>query len=204
MALRNKLGITDSRELADTEERISKTRAAEMFDSGRLDELEAGSFAALAEIHQTLFGDIYDFAGELRNENIAKGSFRFASALYLADAVEHIEKMPQTTFDEIVDKYTEMNVAHPFREGNGRAMRIWLDCMLKASLGLAVDWSRVDREDYLFAMERSPIRSTELKLLLKTALTDRINDRDMFYKGTDHSYSYEGCDTYKTEELRRR
>ena len=199
--IENKLGITDSSELARTEERLSKQAALEMYDSGFLDTLEAGTFAALAAIHERLFGVIYDFAGKLRTVNIAKGSFRFAPVIYLADAVAEIEKMPQSTFDGIVEKYVEMNAAHPFREGNGRAMRIWLDCMLKAELHKAVDWSKVDKDDYLLAMERSPIKDTEIKLLLKNALTDRITDRELYMKGIDNSYFYEGYSTYRTEEL---
>ena len=197
----NKLGITDSASLAREEERISKRAALEMYDSGFLDSLPAGSFASLAAIHERLFGEIYDFAGKLRTVNIAKGGFRFAPVIYLDAAVTNVEKMPQSTFDEIAEKYVEMNAAHPFREGNGRAMRIWLDCMLKAELGKAVDWSRVDKDDYLLAMERSPIKDTEIKLLLKNALTDDINDRELYMKGIDNSYFYEGYSIYRTEEL---
>lgn len=191
MALENKLGITSSAELAEAEERIGKKKAAEMFESGFLDRLEAGTFRALAEIHRELFSEIYDFAGEVRTVNISKGNFRFAPALYLKEALENIEKMPQDTFDEIVEKYVEMNVAHPFREGNGRSARIWLDIMLKRQLGMAVDWSRIDKTDYLLAMERSPIRDVEIKLLLKNALTDKIGDRELYMKGIDQSYNYE-------------
>ncbi len=201
MALENKLGITNSAELADVEERISKQKAAELFETGYLDTLEAGSFAALAEIHRYLFEEIYDFAGKLRTMNIAKGGFRFAPVMYLAEALKSIERMPQSTFEEIIAKYVEMNVAHPFREGNGRSTRIWLDCILKKELGMVVDWSAVDKQDYLLAMERSPIRDTEIKLLLKQALTDRINDREVFMKGIDASYSYEGYSEYKTGEI---
>jgi len=201
MALENKLGITNSIELADVEERISKQKAAELFETGYLDTLEAGSFAALAEIHRYLFEEIYDFAGKLRTMNIAKGGFRFAPVMYLAEALKSIERMPQSTFEEIIAKYVEMNVAHPFREGNGRSTRIWLDCILKKELGMVVDWSAVDKQDYLLAMERSPIRDTEIKLLLKQALTDRINDREVFMKGIDASYSYEGYSEYKTGEI---
>lgn len=201
MALENKLGITNSAELADVEERISKQKAAELFETGYLDTLEAGSFAALAEIHRCLFDEIYDFAGKLRTMNIAKGGFRFAPVMYLAEALKSIERMPQSTFEEIIAKYVEMNVAHPFREGNGRSTRIWLDCILKKELGMVVDWSAVDKQDYLLAMERSPIRDTEIKLLLKQALTDRINDREVFMKGIDASYSYEGYSEYKTGEI---
>lgn len=201
MALENKLGISDSSELARTEERLSKQRARELFETGALDRLEAGTFAALASIHRTLFSDIYDFAGEKRSVNIAKGNFRFASVMYLDAALQHIERMPQSTFDEIVEKYVEMNVAHPFREGNGRSMRIWLDGMLKKSLGQVVDWSRVDKEDYLLAMERSPIKDLEIKTLLKDALTDQVNDRSVYMKGIDASYHYEGYHTFRTEDL---
>ncbi len=201
MALENKLGITNSAELADVEERISKQKAAELFETGYLDTLEAGSFAALAEIHRYLFEEIYDFAGKLRTMNIAKGGFRFAPVMYLAEALKSIERMPQSNFEEIIAKYVEMNVAHPFREGNGRSTRIWLDCILKKELGMVVDWSAVDKQDYLLAMERSPIRDTEIKLLLKQALIDRINDREVFMKGIDASYSYEGYSEYKTGEI---
>ena len=191
----------DCTELARAEERISKQKAAELFETGYLDKLKAGSFAALAEIHRYLFGEIYEFAGKLRTVNIAKGSFRFAPVMYLEASLENIEKMPQSTFDEIVEKYVEMNIAHPFREGNGRSTRIWLDCILKKEIGKVVDWSQVDKEDYLLAMERSPIRNIEIKHVLKNALTDRINDREVFMKGIDHSYYYEGYTTYKAEEL---
>lgn len=201
MALENKLGITNSVELAYVEERISKQKAAKLFETGYLDTLEAGSFAALAEIHRYLFEEIYDFAGKLRTMNIAKGGFRFAPVMYLAEALKSIERMPQSTFEEIIAKYVEMNVAHPFREGNGRSTRIWLDCILKKELGMVVDWSAVDKQDYLLAMERSPIRDIEIKLLLKQALTDRINDREVFMKGIDASYSYEGYSEYKTGEI---
>lgn len=201
MALENKLGITNSAELADVEERISKQKAAELFETGYLDTLEAGSFAALAEIHRYLFEEIYDFAGKLRTMNIAKGGFRFAPVMYLAEALKSIERMTQSNFEEIIAKYVEMNVAHPFREGNGRSTRIWLDCILKKELGMVVDWSAVDKQDYLLAMERSPIRDIEIKLLLKQALTDRINDREVFMKGIDASYSYEGYSEYKTGEI---
>lgn len=200
MSIENKLGIKASAELAEAEERISKKKAAEMFESGFFDTLEAGTFRALAAIHRELFSEIYDFAGEIRTENISKGSFRFAPALYLKEALENIEKMPQNTFDEISEKYVEMNVAHPFREGNGRSMRIWLDIMLKKQLGMAVDWSRIDKTDYLLAMERSPIRDVEIKLLLKNALTDKTDDRELYMKGIDKSYEYEGYVLYKTGE----
>lgn len=201
MTLENKLGITDSQELARAEERISKQKALALFESGALDQMAPGTFAALAQIHRALFVDIYDFAGDLRTVNIAKGHFRFASALYLEAAVAEIERMPQNDFDEIVAKYVEMNVAHPFREGNGRSMRIWLDQMLRAALGKVVDWSLVDKEDYLLAMERSPVRDTEIKTLLGAALTDRVADRVLFMKGIDRSYEYEGYSAYRTEAL---
>ncbi len=201
MALENRLGITDSAELARMEEKISKTKAMQLFESGMLDALDAGTFRALSEIHRVLFEDIYSFAGQVRNVNLAKGNFRFAPVMYLHAALEHIEKMPQSTFDEIVEKYVEMNVAHPFREGNGRATRIWLDLMLKKELGQVVDWSKVDKDDYLLAMERSPIKDIEIKYLLKQALTNRISDREVYMKGIDTSYYYEGYTVYKTEEL---
>lgn len=201
MTLENKLGITDSQELARGEERISKQKALALFESGALDQMAPGTFAALAQIHRALFADIYGFAGGLRTVNIVKGHFRFASALYLEAAVAEIERMPQNNFDEIVAKYVEMNVAHPFREGNGRSMRIWLDQMLKAALGKVVDWSLVDKEDYLLAMERSPVRDTEIKTLLGAALTDRVADRVLFMKGIDRSYEYEGYSAYRTEAL---
>ena len=201
MTLENKLGITDSQELAHAEERISKQKALALFESGALDQMAPGTFAALAQIHRALFANIYDFAGDLRTVNIAKGHFRFASALYLEAAVAEIERMPQNDFDEIVAKYVEMNVAHPFREGNGRSMRIWLDQMLRAALGKVVDWSLVDKEDYLLAMERSPVRDTEIKTLLGAALTDRVADRVLFMKGIDRSYEYEGYTAYRTEAL---
>lgn len=202
MALENKLGITDSAQLAREEERISKKKAAELFENNILDTLKAGSFSALKAIHKYLFEDIYDFAGQVRNVNIAKGNFRFAPVMYLDAALANVDKMPQSTFDEIVEKYVEMNVAHPFREGNGRSGRIWLDLMFKAELGMVVDWSRVDKEDYLLAMERSPIRDTEIKVVLKSALTDKINDRELYMKGIDHSYYYEGYTSFKTGELK--
>lgn len=201
MALQNKLGITDSAEFARAEERISKKNAAEMFENGFFDGLDAGTFESLSQIHYRLFLEVYDFAGKIRDVNIAKGNFRFAPVMYLKPAIENIEKMPQSTFDEIIEKYVEMNIAHPFREGNGRSMRVWLDLMLKSSLGRVVDWSRVDKDDYLLAMERSPIKDIEIKHLLKNALTDEINDREMYMKGIDHSYYYEGYSVYKTAEL---
>lgn len=199
--LENKLGITTSVELAEAEERISKKKAVELFETGILDQLEAGKFISLQVIHRHLFEDIYCFAGEIRNVNIAKGNFRFAPVMYLETALANIDKMPQSTFDEIIEKYVEMNIAHPFREGNGRATRIWLDCMLKKEIGMVVDWSRVDKEDYLLAMERSPIRDIEIKHALKAALTDQVNDREMFMKGIDHSYYYEGYTTFKANGL---
>ena len=201
MALENKLGITNSAELAREEERISKKKAVELFESGSLDKLAPGRFASLQAIHKALFEDIYDFAGELRTVNLAKGNSRFAPLMYLEAALANIDKMPQSTFDEIIEKYVEMNIAHPFREGNGRSTRLWLDQMLKAGIGQVVDWSRVDKEDYLLAMERSPIKDVEIKVLLKAALTDDVNSREVFMKGIDHSYYYEGYTTFKTEEL---
>lgn len=201
MVLENKLGITDSSELAREEEKISKTKALELFETGLLDTFSVGTFDGLAKIHKYLFEDIYEFAGEVREVNIAKGGFRFASIMYLDSALENIDKMPQTTFDEIIEKYVEMNVAHPFREGNGRSTRIWLDLILKKELGKVIDWSRVDKEDYLLAMERSPIKDVEIKVLLKEALTGKINDREVYMKGIDASYHYEGYNVYKTEEL---
>ena len=201
MPLENKLGITDSATLAKEEERISKTRAVELFESGLLSSLPAGTFGTLCRIHAHLFSDIYDFTGKLRTVNMSKGNFRFAPLMYLGAALESIEKMPQSTFDQIVEKYVEMNIAHPFREGNGRSTRIWLDLIFKTELHKVVDWSKVDKEDYLLAMERSPIRDIEIKYILRNALTDQIHDREMFMKGIDHSYYYEGYTTYKTEEL---
>ncbi len=201
MALENKLGITSSAELAREEERISKRKAVELFESGTLDKLEPGKFASLQAIHKALFEDIYDFAGQLRTVNLAKGNFRFAPLIYLEAALANIDKMPQSTYDEIIEKYVEMNVAHPFREGNGRSTRIWLDLMLKSGIGQVVDWSKVDKEDYLLAMERSPIKDVEIKVLLKDALTDDVNSREVFMKGIDHSYYYEGYTTFKAEEL---
>ena len=202
MALKNKLGITDSATLAREEERISKMRAIELFESGFLSSLAQGTFAALSKIHAFLFSDIYEFAGRIRTVNIAKGNFRFAPLMYLNAALESIEKMPQSSFDEIVEKYVEMNVAHPFREGNGRATRIWLDHILRCEIGKVVDWSLVDKEDYLLAMERSPIKDIEIKYLLKNALTDKIDDRQVFMKGIDHSYYYEGYSIFKAEDLK--
>ena len=201
MPLENKLGITDSAMLAKEEERISKTRAVELFESCLLASLPAGTFGTLCRIHAHLFSDIYDFAGKLRTVNMSKGNFRFAPLMYLGAALESIEKMPQSTFDEIVEKYVEMNIAHPFREGNGRATRIWLDHILKTEIGMVVDWSLVNKEDYLLAMERSPIRDIEIKYLLKNALTDDIHSREVYMKGIDHSYYYEGYTTFKTKDL---
>ena len=201
MALENKLGITDSAELAREEEKISKKKALWLFESGTLDSLKAGTFAALQEIHKCLFEELYDFAGKIRTVNLAKGNFRFAPVMYLETALGNIEKMPQSTYDEIIEKYVEMNVAHPFREGNGRSTRIWLDHILKMKIGKVVDWSKVDKEDYLLAMERSPIKDVEIKVLLKEALTDEVDSREVYMKGIDHSYYYEGYTTYKIEEL---
>ena len=201
MALENKLGLDNSADLAREEERISKKKAVELFENGILDNLEAGKFSSLRLIHKYLFEDIYDFAGEIRTVNIAKGSFRFAPVMYLESALENIDKMPQSTFDEIVEKYVEMNVAHPFRDCNGRSTRIWLDQIFKTELHKVVDWSKVDKEDYLLAMERSPIRDIEIKHVLKAALTDEINSREIYMKGIDHSYYYEGYTTFKADEL---
>ena len=201
MALDNKLGLTSTAELDCEEERISKKKAAQLFDQKLLDTFGVGTFAGLALIHKYLFEDIYDFAGELRTVNIAKGNFRFAPLMYLQSALENIDKMPQSNFDEIIEKYVEMNIAHPFREGNGRSTRIWLDHILKNKIGKVVDWSKVDKEDYLLAMERSPIKDVEIKVLLKGALTDEINSREVYIKGIDHSYYYEGYTTFNTEEL---
>ncbi len=201
MALENKLGITDSAELAREEERISKKKAVELFENGILDGLQAGTFESLRLINKYLFENIYDFAGKLRTVNISKGNFRFAPLMYLQASLENIEKMPQSTFDEIVEKYVEMNIAHPFREGNGRSTRLWLDLIFKTELKCVVDWSLVDKEDYLLAMERSPIRDTEIKHVLRKALTDEIDSREIFMKGIDHSYYYEGYTTFKAGEL---
>lgn len=201
MALENKLGLTSSADLAREEERISKKKAVELFETSLLDTLPAGKLVTLQAIHKCLFEDIYDFAGEIRTVNMAKGNFRFAPLMYLQSALENIDKMPQSNFDEIVEKYVEMNIAHPFREGNGRSTRIWLDHILKNEIGKVVDWSKVDKEDYLLAMERSPIKDVEIKVLLKGALTDEINSREVYMKGIDHSYYYEGYTTFKAEEL---
>lgn len=199
--LDNKLGITNDVELDREEERVSKLRALELFDNGLLTSFEVGTFKGLCAIHRYLFQDVYDFAGEVRTVNIAKGNFRFAPVMYLDAALAAIDEMSQSTFDQIVEKYVEMNIAHPFREGNGRSARIWLDCILRKELGAVVDWSLVDREDYLLAMERSPIRNTEIKTLLKAALTDKVNDRQVYMKGIDASYRYEGYATYTMDEL---
>lgn len=201
MVLENKLGITESAELARQEERISKKKALELFENKILNSLEAGKFDSLAKIHKYLFEDIYTFAGEIRTVNIAKGNFRFAPVMYLKQALEYINNMPQATFEEIIEKYVEMNVAHPFREGNGRSTRIWLDLILKKELGKVVDWSKVDKEDYLLAMERSPIKNIEIRELLKQALTSDIDNREVYMKGIDASYSYEGYFVYKTADL---
>ena len=202
MALENKLGIADSMELARTEERISKAKALELFERGLLDQFGVGTFQGLAQIHKYLFDEIYSFAGQVRTVNIAKGNFRFAPVLYLQAALERIGQMPQTTFDEIIEKYVEMNVAHPFREGNGRSTRIWLDAILKRELRRVVDWSQVNKEDYLLAVERSPVKDLEIKTLLKAALTDKINDREVYMKGVDASYHYEGYDVYRTADIK--
>jgi cell filamentation protein len=201
MTLENKFGLTNSADLAREEEFVSKKRAVELFENSVLDSLPAGKFSTLQAIHKYLFEDIYDFAGELRTVNIAKGNFRFAPLLYLQAALESIDKMPQASFDEIIEKYVEMNIAHPFREGNGRSTRIWLDHILKNEIGKVIDWSKVDKEDYLLAMERSPIKDVEIKVLLKCALTDETDSREVYMKGIDHSYYYEGYTTFKTEEL---
>lgn len=201
MALPNKLGLNDEVELARAEERISKAKAYQMFVNGMLDSLPAGSWHSLVEIHSYLFSDIYDFAGLIRTVNMVKGSFRFVPVMYLESALEKVTVMPQSTFDQIIEKYVEMNIAHPFREGNGRSTRIWLDLMLKKELKLVVDWSRVDKNDYLLAMERSPVKDIEIKVLLKQALTDKINDCNLYMKGIDASYFYEGYLLYKTADL---
>ena len=199
--LENKLGITNAIELAKAEEKITKIKAMELFQTKKIDTFEVGTFKGLAQIHKYLFEDIYAFAGKIRKENISKGNFRFASAMYLEEALEKIDNMPQSNFDEIIEKYIEMNIAHPFREGNGRSTRIWLDRILKKEIHQVVDWSKVDKEDYLLAMERSPIKNTEIKLLLKNALTDKVEDREVYRKGIDASYHYEGYSVYKTEDL---
>lgn len=201
MILQNKLGLTNEAELARAEEKLSKTRALELYDTGLLDTLEVGTFKGLAAIHKYLFGDVYEFAGQMRTVNIAKGNFRFAPVMYLRPALESIDAMPQSSFDEIIEKYVEMNVAHPFREGNGRSTRIWLDAILKKELHQVIDWSRVDKGDYLLAMERSPVKDVEIKALLRAALTEKINDRKVYMKGIDASYHYEGYHVFKTEDL---
>ena len=201
MVLENKLGLTNSADLAREEERISKTKAVKMFETGFLDNLEAGKFDTLSKIHKYLFDEIYGFAGEIRTENIAKGNFRFAPIMYLKASLEHIDSMPQSNFDEIIEKYVEMNVAHPCREGNGRSTRIWLDLILKKEIGMVVDWSKVDKEDYLLAMERSPVKTVEIKELLKNALTDDVNNREVYMKGIDASYHYECYNIYKSSDL---
>ena len=199
--LENKLGITNEVELAIEEERRTKLKALELFDTNKINEFEIGTFSGLSKIHEYLFSDIYDFAGKVRKDNLVKGNFRFASAIYLDDILSKIDSMPQDTFDNIIKKYVEMNIAHPFREGNGRSTRIWLDMILKKEINKVVDWSKIDKEDYLLAMERSPIKDTEIKLLLENALTDKINDREVYMKGIDVSYKYEGYSTYTMEEL---
>lgn len=199
--LENKLGLTSSAELAREEERISKKKAAMLFENHILDNLESGKFSALQTIHKYLFDEIYDFAGKLRTVNIAKGNFRFAPLMYIESALKNIDEMPQSNFDEIIEKYVEMNIAHPFREGNGRSARIWLDHMLKTEIGKVIDWSKVDKEDYLLAMERSPIRDIEIKYVLKNALTDGIDSREVYVKGIDYSYYYEGYTAFKADEL---
>lgn len=199
--LKNKLGIDNQLELAKEEERITKIKAIELFKTKKLETFEVGTFKGLSQIHKYLFEEIYEFAGKMRKENVSKNNFRFASAMYLKDALNKIDKMPQSNFDEIIEKYIEMNIAHPFREGNGRSTRIWLDMILKKELGKVVDWSKINKEDYLFAMERSPIKDIEIKYLLEKALTDKINDRDVYMKGIDASYNYEGYNLFSTEEL---
>ena len=199
--LENKLGINNQIELAKEEERITKLKALELFETGKLNSFEIGTFKGLSQIHKYLFEDIYNFAGKIRTENISKSNFRFASAMYLEEALRKIDQMPQSNFDEIIEKYIEMNIAHPFREGNGRSTRIWLDMILKKEINKVIDWSKVNKEDYLLAMERSPIKNTEIKLLLKNALTDKIDDREVYMKGIDASYNYEGYNLYKTEDL---
>lgn len=201
MALQNKLGIDNSAELAREEEKISKIKAIQLFDRNIIEESEVGKFSSLAKIHEFLFEDIYEFAGKIRTVNIAKGNFRFVSVMYLENALNYVDSMPQTTYDEIIEKYVEMNIAHPFREGNGRSTRIWLDLILKKELKLVVDWNKVDKEDYLLAMERSPIKDVEIKFLLKNVLTDKIDDREAYMKGIDVSYYYEGYNTFKSENL---
>lgn len=199
--LNNKLGITNQIELKKAEEKISKQKAKQLFDRGEIDKIEVGTFVGLALIHDFLFGEIYEFAGKIRDVNISKGNFRFAPLMYLEEALKNIDKMPQGNFDEIIEKYVEMNIAHPFREGNGRSMRIWLDLMLKKELKKIIDWDKINKEDYLSAMERSTVKDVELKQLLQKALTDKTNERDFFMKGIDVSYFYEGYDEFRTEDL---
>ncbi len=199
--IKNKLGIDNPIELAKEEERITKIKARQLFETKKLDTFEVGTFSGLAQIHKYLFEDVYDFAGKIRTENISKSNFRFASVMYLEEALRKIDEMPQSNFDEIIEKYVEMNIAHPFREGNGRSTRIWLDMILKKEIGMVVDWNEIDKQDYLLAMERSPIKNTEIKLLLERALTDKIDDREVYMKGIDASYNYEGYNLYKTEDL---
>ncbi|MBR4230871.1 MAG: Fic family protein [Bacilli bacterium] len=199
--LENKLGITNVVELAKEEERITKLKALELFDTNKIDKFEVGTTKGLVDIHAYLFSDVYDFAGKVRDVNLAKGNFRFAPAMYLKEALNKIDNMPQDNFDNIIEKYIEMNVAHPFREGNGRSTRIWLDMILKKKLGKVVDWSKIDKEEYLLAMERSPIKDTEINILLKNALTDKTNDREVYMKGIDSSYKYEGYNAYTMDEL---
>lgn len=200
--LKNKLGINNPVELAKEEEKLTKLKAKQLFETGKLNSFEVGTFKGLSQIHKYLFEDIYDFAGKIRTENISKSNFRFASAVYLEEALEQIDKMPQSNFDEIIDKYIEMNIAHPFREGNGRSTRIWLDMILKKEINKVIDWSIIDKEDYLLAMERSPIKNTEIKFLLKQALTEKVNDREVYMKGIDASYNYEGYNEYNIEDLK--
>ena len=200
--LKNKLGIEDPIELAKAEEKVTKIKAIKLFETGKLNLFEVGTFKGLSQIHKYLFEDVYEFAGKIRTENISKSNFRFASAMYLEEALKQIDKMPQSNFDEIIEKYIEMNIAHPFREENGRSTRMWLDMILKQEIGKVIDWSKVDKEDYLLAMERSPIKNTEIKFLLKEALTDKIDDREVYMKGIDASYNYEGYSTYKVEDLK--
>lgn len=201
MILKNKLGIENQLELNKAEERISKRKAKQLFDSGEIDKIEVGTFAGLSQIHKVLFDEIYDFAGKMRNENIAKGNFRFAPVMYLAQSLKYIDKMPQSTFDEIAEKYVEMNIAHPFREGNGRSTRIWLDLIFKNELKKVIDWNKIDKTDYLLAIERSPVKDVEIKQLLKKAITSNANEREIFMKGIDISYYYEGYSEFKTEDL---
>lgn len=202
MVLENKLGLTNSSDLAREEEKISKLKAVQMFESGFLNSLDAGKFDSLSKIHKYLFDEIYYFAGEIRKENISKGNFRFAPVMYLEVSLKNIDAMPQSTFDDIVKKYVEMNIAHPFREGNGRSTRIWLDLILKKEIGEVVDWSKIDKEDYLLAMERSPIKDTEIKFLLQNALTSDVDNREVYMKGIDASYHYEGYNIFKSDELK--